>query len=230
MIGIICALKVELDGIIEKMESVETTVKAKMTFYKGEIFGKSVVGVECGVGKVNAAMCTQIMIDLFKPSQIINSGIAGALSDATQIGDVVICNDVVQHDMNGIALGDPRGLLTFNDVNLIEINADSEVIAKLEKACRSVEDTKYEIGRIATGDIFVSAKEKRRKINAEFGAIACEMEGGAVAQVCFRNDVPFGITRAISDSVHENEAMDFFKFRSLAAERSIKIMCEYLKL
>lgn len=229
MIGIICALKVELEGIIEKMENVKTTQKAKMTFYSGKIFDKDIVAVECGVGKVNAAMCAQLMIDIFAPSQIINSGIAGALSNETEIGDVVICRDVVQHDMDGTSLGDPLGLLSFNDCSLIEINADDDIISKLEKACQSVENTKYETGRIATGDVFVSAKERRRKINEIFGAIACEMEGGAIAQVCFRNEVPFGITRAISDSMNENEGVDFFKFRDSAAKKSIKILCEFLK-
>lgn len=229
MIGIICALKVELEGLIQKMDSVKTTQKAKLTFYSGKIFDKEIVAVECGVGKVNAAMCTQLMIDLFAPSQIINSGIAGALSDKTEIGDIVICRDVVQHDMDGTALGDPPGLLSFNDCNLIEINADKEIISKLENACKNVENTKYETGRIATGDIFVSAREHRRKINELFNAIACEMEGGAIAQVCFRNEIPFGITRAISDSMNENEGVDFFKFRDSAAAQSIKILCEFLK-
>lgn len=230
MIGIICALKVELEGLIEKLDNVSTTQKAKMTFFSGKLFDKEIVAAECGVGKVNAAMCAQVMIDLFSPSQIINSGIAGALSDKTKIGDIVICSDVVQHDMNGIELGDPRGLLSFNDENRIEIEADNNIIKKLEAACKSVENTSYEIGRIATGDIFVSARKKRRKINENFGAIACEMEGGAVAQVCYRNDVPFGITRAISDSMDENEGVDFFKFRDSAAEQSIRILCEYIKL
>lgn len=230
MIGIICALKVELEGLIKKLDDVTTTQKAKMTFFSGKLFGKEIVAAECGIGKVNAAMCAQVMIDLFCPSQIINSGIAGGLSYETKIGDIVICRDVVQHDMNGIELGDPRGLLSFNDENRIEIDADSNIINKLETACDNVENTKHKTGRIATGDIFISARKKRKKINDLFGAIACEMEGGAIAQVCYRNSVPFGITRAISDSMDENEGADFFKFRDSAAEQSIKILCEYIKL
>ncbi|MCQ4021595.1 MULTISPECIES: 5'-methylthioadenosine/adenosylhomocysteine nucleosidase [unclassified Ruminococcus] len=229
MIGIICALNVEVEGLIDKMENTMETSKAGMTFYSGTVFGKEVVAVECGIGKVNAAMCAQVMIDLFAPSQIINSGIAGALSEETQIGDVVICRDVVQHDMDATALGDPLGLIQFNDCKVMQIAADESIIAALETACKSVDGAKFEVGRIATGDTFVSAKEQRRKINSIFGAIACEMEGGAIAQVCFRNKIPFGITRAISDSVKENEAVDFFKFRNMAAQQSIKILCEYIR-
>ncbi len=229
MIGIICALKIELEGLIEKMESAEAITRAKMTFYKGKAFGNDIVACECGIGKVNAAMCAQVMIDLFAPSMIINSGIAGALSEETQIGDVVICSDVVQHDMDATEIGEPLGLIQFNDCKAIEIKADDKIIRALESACQRVENTKYETGRIATGDVFVSAKERRRKINSAFGAIACEMEGGAIAQVCFRNDVPFGITRAISDSVRDNEFVDFLKFREYAAEKSIRILCEFLR-
>lgn len=228
MTGIICALRVEVEGLIDKMENIKETNKAGMTFYSGTAFDKEVVAVECGIGKVNAAMCAQVMIDLFSPDEIINSGIAGALSEETQIGDIVICRDVVQHDMDGTELGDPLGLIQFNDCKVLEIAADDDIIERLEKACQSVENTKYEIGRIATGDTFVSKKERRIKINSVFGAIACEMEGGAIAQVCFRNKVPFGITRAISDSVRENEAVDFFRFRNAAAEQSIKILCKFL--
>lgn len=231
MIGIICALKIELDGLIEKMYEVNTVQKANMTFFSGKIFSKDVVATQCGVGKVNAAICAQIMIDLFYPTQIINSGIAGALDEQTEIGDVIICSDVVQHDMNTTAIGDPPGLLCLNDDNkIIEIEADHNIAKKLETSCRSVNGINYKYGRIATGDIFVSAKEMRKKINATFGATACEMEGGAIAQTCFRNEIPFGIIRAISDNMNKNKGVDFLKFCKTAAQNSIDIMLEYLKL
>lgn len=229
MTGIICALKVEVEDIIKMMENVKVEEKAGMRFYSGKIFGKEVAAVECGVGKVNAAMCTQVMIDLYSPDEIINSGIAGALSEDTEIGDVVICTDVVQHDMDTTELGEPLGMLQFNDCRVMSIEADCEIISKLEAACKAVPNTKYETGRVATGDKFVSRRDERRRINEVFSAIACEMEGGAIAQVCFRNKVPFGIIRAISDSVRENEEMDFFKFRDMAASRSVQIISEYLR-
>lgn len=229
MIGIICALKIEVEGLIEKMTNVQRLEKAKITFYRGFAFGRETVAAECGIGKVNAAMCAQVMIDLFDPEVIINSGIAGALSEDIGIGDIVICSDVVQHDMDSTDAGDPPGMIQFNDCSMIEIEASERAVRMLEYACKKVDGTKFEFGRIATGDSFVLAKERRRKINSLFGAIACEMEGGAIAQVCFRNGVPFGIIRAISDSVRDNEFMDFIKFRSYAADRSVKILCEFLQ-
>lgn len=229
MTGIICALKVEVEDIIKMMDEVKVEEKAGMSFYSGKIFGREVAAVECGVGKVNAAMCTQVMIDLYSPDEIINSGIAGALSEDTEIGDVVICTDVVQHDMDTTELGEPLGQLQFNDCRVLSIGADSGIVSALEDACKAVPDTKFENGRVATGDKFVSRREERSRINEIFSAIACEMEGGAIAQVCFRNKVPFGIIRAISDSMRENEGVDFFKFRDMAAQRSVRIIEQYLK-
>lgn len=229
MTGIICALKVEVEDIIKMMENVKVEEKAGMRFYSGKIFGKEVAAVECGVGKVNAAMCAQVMIDLYSPNEIINSGIAGALSEDTEIGDVVICTDVVQHDMDTTELGEPRGQLQFNDCVLIEIEANEGIVKRLESACSAVIGTKYKKGRVATGDRLVLNRDKRKKINEIFSAVACEMEGGAIAQVCFRNKVPFGIIRAISDSMRENEGVDYFKFRDMAASRSVQIICEYLR-
>ena len=148
-----------------------------MTFEKGEICGKEVVAVECGIGKVNAAICAQVMIDLFKPEAIINSGIAGALNDKISIGDIVIAKDVVQHDMDGTEMGDPPGEIWFNDERKIYIDADEKVHNCLLEACKTLEDTKVISGRIATGDTFVAAVERRLPIGSKFDADSCEMEG-----------------------------------------------------
>ena len=140
MIGIICALKIEVEGIQKMMTNSTTTDYARMTFVKGEINGKEVVAVECGIGKVNAAICAQVMIDLFKPEAIINSGIAGALNDKISIGDIVIAKDVVQHDMDTSAIGDPVGLIS--GLNVVYMKADealsariTEVIGKMGTRC-----------------------------------------------------------------------------------------------
>lgn len=230
MIGIICALKIEVDGIIELMEEKINVAAARMTFTKGKINGKEIVAVECGIGKVNAAICTQIMIDLFNPSVIINSGIAGSLSNEVGIGDIVIAKDVVQHDMDGTATGDPPGEIWFNDEKRIDIPTDGTVIKNLEIACKDLKDTKTVIGRIATGDVFVAAKERRHSIHNTFGAMACEMEGGAIGQVCYRNGIPFGIIRCISDDIDENEFVDFMKFREIAADKSIFVIKKMFEL
>lgn len=229
MIGIICALKVEVEGIHSMMERPGQITYARMNFIKGVISGKDVVAVECGIGKVNAAICTQAMIDLFKPDVIINSGVSGALNDKISIGDIVIAKDVVQHDMDGTAMGDPPGEIWFNDEKKIYIETDEKISNCLFDACSLLKDTKTIMGRIATGDIFVADKEKRCLIGEKFNADSCEMEGGAVGQVCYRNGIPFGILRCISDDINQNEFMDFERFKGLASEKSIKAISFFIK-
>lgn len=229
MIGIICALKIEVDGIQKMMENPEKVTYARMDFVKGIIDGREVVAVECGIGKVNAAICAQVMIDLFKPDVIINSGISGALNDKISIGDIVIGKDVVQHDMDGTAMGDPPGEIWFNDEKRIYIEADEKVSNCLYDACREIKDTKTIMGRIATGDTFVADKEKRNSIWKKFNADTCEMEGGAIGQVCYRNSIPFGILRCISDDINQNDFMDYKRFRELAGEKSIKAVSHFIR-
>ncbi len=229
MIGIICALKVEVEGIQKIMKNPKKVTYARMDFVKGIIDGRDVVAVECGIGKVNAAICAQVMIDLFKPDVIINSGISGALNDKIKVGDIVIAKDVVQHDMDGTALGDPLGEIWFNDEKKIYIETDEKVSKCLFEACMPLENTKVIMGRIATGDTFVAAREKRLSIGGQFNADTCEMEGGAVGQVCYRNGIPFGILRCISDDINQNEAIDFVIFKDMASEKSIKAMSYFIK-
>lgn len=227
--GFICALDVEVEGIINMMANPVRTTAAKITYTKGEIGGVGAVCCECGVGKVNAAMSTQLMIDLFHPDVIVNSGIAGSLSRDIRIGDVVISDDCVEHDMDGTEMGDPPGQIWFNDEKRIDLPADKAVADRLEQACAVLEDTAVFRGRIASGDVFVAAHEKRQRIADLFGAIACEMEGAAVGHVCYRNGVPYAVLRCISDDFNENEFMDFMKFRVVAAEKSIKAIEAFIR-
>ena len=230
MIGFICALGVEVEGIVGKMENKEEQTVAKITYHKGDIGGSEVVCCECGIGKVNAAMSTQIMIDLYHPDVIINSGIAGSLSGDIRIGDIVVSDDCVQHDMDGTEMGDPRGEIWFNDEKRIDIPADKATADKLYKACKTISDINVFRGRIASGDVFILALKRRQKIADNFGALACEMEGAAVGAVCYRNDVPFAILRCISDDYNSKESVDYYEFRNIAAERSIKAIMEFLTL
>ncbi|MCH5303592.1 MAG: 5'-methylthioadenosine/adenosylhomocysteine nucleosidase [Ruminococcus sp.] len=227
MTGIICALKIEVDGLKQAMESPSEKTVAGLDFISGKINDKDVVLLECGIGKVNAAIGTQIMIDYYKPDVIINSGIAGSLSKELKIGDIVISNDCVEHDMNGTALGDPRGEIWYTDERRIDIPADKTTYEKLYSCCDGL-SVNVKIGRVATGDIFVSSIKQREFIANQFDALCCEMEGGAVGHVCYRNKVPFAIIRSISDDLTNNEGMDFEKFRFLAAENSIKVMINFL--
>ena len=201
MTGIICAMAIEADGIKNMMSDIEKTTVAKIEFTKGKIHGKDVVVAECGIGKVNAAMSTQIMIDLYKPQSIVNSGVAGSLSEKLSVGDIVISDKVLQHDMDITALGDPLGQISFNDEQLIYIPSDPDVTNRLLSACKKLENTTVLIGAIASGDKFISDVEERLKIGRTFEAMACEMEGASVGQVCYRNGVPFSILRSISDDL-----------------------------
>ena len=227
MIGIICALKIEVEGIKALMENSETTVKAGLEYISGKISGKDVVVLECGAGKLNAAVGTQIMIDLFKPDVIINSGIAGSLAKGIIIGDIVISSDCVEHDINTTALGEPRGQIWFTDEKRIEIPADKEVVDKLAECCKNL-GSSVRIGRIATGDIFVSSLQQREYLAFEFGAMCCEMEGGAVGHVCYMNKVPFAILRSISDDLKFNMGEDYEEFKHLAAEKSVKALKKFI--
>lgn len=230
MIGIICAMAIEVDGIKQNMNNTELLTIAGMTFMQGSIDSVDVVCVECGIGKVNAAICTQLMIDIFKPSVIINSGVAGSLSEELKIGDIVISTDAVQHDMNMTAFGDERGKIYLSgDDTVLSIPADKEVSNKMFTACSSLANTKVVMGRIATGDIFIDSTEKKLKLNKMFNAVACEMEGGAIAQTCYRNNVPFTILRCISDDITQATGMDYMQFKKLAADKSVKAIKQYIE-
>ena len=229
MIGIICALKIEVDGLKALMENPEITKKAGLEFTSGKIFDKDVVLLECGVGKVNAAVGTQIMIDMYKPDVIINSGIAGSLSKNLIIGDIVISTDTVEHDFNCMALDEPRGQIWFTDEKRISMPADKEVCDKLVECCQGL-GSHVLTGRIATGDIFVSYRSKREFIAMEFDALCCEMEGGAVGHVCYMNKVPFAILRSISDDFKYNKAENYEEFKELAADRAIKAIKKFIQM
>ena len=229
MIGFICALGIEVEGIVKMMEKTDKRTMAKIAFYRGEIFGKEVVCCECGIGKVNAAMSTQLMIALYSPDVIINSGIAGSISGKIHIGDIVISDDCVQHDMDGTEMGDPLGQVQFNDEVRTYFPADKPTADKLAAACETLDGISVFRGRIASGDAFIASHERRQKIADNFSAIACEMEGAAVGCVCYRNDVPFAILRSISDDFNKNELVDYYVFRAAAAEHSIQVIKEFIK-
>ena len=148
MIGIICALSIEVAGLEKLLQNKEEHTYAKMRFVSGTIGGKEVVLTECGIGKVNAAMSAQVMIDHYSPTVIINSGIAGSVSRQLKIGDIVISKDCVQHDFDGTQMGDPKGLIQYNDETRIDIPADMDTANKLYNACKDIENTNVLLGRM----------------------------------------------------------------------------------
>lgn len=229
MIGIICAMQIEADGIIALCENVKTATHAKMKFTLGTLHGRDVCVVVCGVGKVNAAMCALMLIEKYKPDLVLNSGVAGSLSPIVGIGDIVVATKSVEHDMNGTALGDKQGEITFPDGNMMFFECDKQASTLLAAICKEIPDTKVAQGIIASGDIFVSDRKQRFKINDRFGALACEMEGAAIGHVCVRCEVPYGIIRAISDDLDENKGMDFVKFCDLASKKTVAAVSGFVK-
>ena len=228
MVGIICAMAIEVDGLKALMRDTEDFVYANMTFTKGYIENSEVVAVECGIGKVNAAMCAQTMIDRFEPDVIINSGVAGATHEEVKICDMVVGTEVLEHDMNTSAIGDPIGLISLPEGNRTFFACDEETSDSIYNICKTVEGATAFKGRIASGDLFVSRRSKRHLLNIRFEALACEMEGGAIGHVCFRNKLPFCVFRVISDDFSKHEGLDFKAFSRIACERSIKIIKEYI--
>ena len=210
MTGIICAMQIEADGIIALSQNTQTEEIAGMKFTTGTLNGKDIAVVVCGVGKVNAAMCAVVLIEKFNP-------------------DIVVATKSVQHDMNTTALGDRQGEVSFPDGTKIFFDCDKTVVEKLTQACRALPDTKVEQGIIASGDIFVSDRKKRKRIADTFGALVCEMEGAAIGYVCYALKTPYGIIRAISDDLDENKGVDYEKFCKLASKKTVGAICEYLK-
>ena len=225
VIGIIGAMDIEVNGIVASMNNVTEKVISGIKFYCGNLFGKSVVVAKCGIGKVFAAICAQTMILEYRPSVIVNSGVAGSLTKDLGVLNVAIANNVVQHDMDTSALGDPKGLVS--GINVVYFEANSNVVKALQKSADFV-SCKSLSGTIATGDKFMSIPSEKKSLNEEFGAIACEMEGGAIGHTCYVNNVPFGILRAISDG--DGAEMDYMTFAEKAANQSIEIVKNFIKI
>ncbi len=221
MIGIIGAMALETDAIISQLKNPKNETISGIHFVEGEWCGKDVVVATSGVGKVFAALCAEAMILRYQPDCIINTGVAGALSPDLHILNVVIGEDVVQHDMDTSAVGDPVGLIS--GINKIALSTDPELNAAFEKAAASLGIPTMR-GRVASGDQFIATEEKRCYIRDTFHGACCEMEGAAIGQVCYVNQVPFAVLRAISDGAADDAKMDFPAFAAKAAEQSIKIL------
>ena len=226
MIGIIGAMSVEVEGLKDKLSDKKTEILGGIEFSYGKISGKEVVVARCGIGKVFAAICAQIMINRFSPDVIINSGVAGSLTEKLGILDVAISTSVVQHDMDTSPIGDPVGLIS--GINLVEIPADRRLADIVSESADEL-GIKYLSGIVASGDQFVATREKKMQIADSFGAICCEMEGAALGQVCYVNSVEYVIIRAISDSLSGDGGMEYSEFVSVAAKRSEELVTSVIK-
>ena len=224
-IGIIGAMDIEVDGLVSAMTQITEKMISGVKYYSGKLYDKNVVVAKCGIGKVFASICTQTMILEFNPSVVINSGVAGSLISNLGVLNVAIAKNVVQHDMDTSPLGDPKGLIS--GINVVYIDANPKVVSALENSA-DLASCKSLCGTIATGDKFMSIPSEKKALNDEFGAIACEMEGGAVGHTCYVNNVPFGILRAISDG--DGAEMDYTTFAKKAANQSIEIVKNFVKI
>ena len=222
-IGIIGAMQMEVDNLKEAMENQSTVTVSGIRYVSGTIGEMDVVAAVCGVGKVFAAICAEAMILKFNPDMIINIGVAGTLTRDLGVLDVAVASDVLQHDMDTSAIGDPVGLIS--GVNQIYFPAD-EKMCRVLCDCLKDKGIHYVSGPIATGDVFMHDPDHKALIRERFRAVACEMEGGSIGHVCTVNNVPFAVLRAISDG--DGGALDYQTFAEQAALRSIEIVLEFI--
>ena len=225
-VGFICPMDCELDAVTRLFEGKRTTRYAGMDFYEGTIAGRACIAVKCGVGKVFAAMAAEALLLGFSPSLVINTGVAGNLSETLSVGDVVVSSAVVQHDMDTSPLGDPVGLISGLNKVFLESDADA---ARLMCEVLSSLGIRHEVGVVASGDQFVATAEKRAYIRTAFGASCCEMEGAAVGQVCYASGVPFLVLRALSDDANGASPDDFPAYCVKVSETSSRAIRAFME-
>ena len=213
---LICAMDAEADGFRAMLTSRTDEVILGMNFSSGFLGENPVTVVKCGVGKVNAALCAQTAVLRFSPDAVINVGVAGGVGAGIVTGHVVIATDTIQYDFDLTAIGEDDGLLS---------PCDEKLSRELYRAaCSVLPENRLSLGRIATGDRFVGDSEAAARIRDHYNALACEMEGGAVAQVCARAEVPCGVLRAISDNANEHSEVDFPTFLATAVSDTEQIL------
>ena len=227
MIGIIGAMDTEVDNIKTQVKNKALSTVAGVDFVCGFIDDVNVCVAKCSPGKVNAALCTQAMIDNFDIDMIINVGVACSLSEDVIIKNVVIASDVCEYDIDITALGEPKGFI--NGLNVIKVKTDGKISEQLARIAIN-HGEKIHRGTIASVDTFIANNELKKTLSTEFGAICGEMEGGAIGHTCAANNVPFAVLRSISDGGNENAQLDYPTFKKIAAEISTAIILEFIKL
>lgn len=216
---LICAMDSEAEGFRSMLRDREDVPFGDLVFSSGDLCGRSVTVVKCGVGKVNAALCTQMAILRFAPEAVINVGVAGGVGNGVVTGSVVIAEDTVQYDFDLTDIGEGEGLYS---------SCDARIADKLFAAAKEILPEASFRGRVATGDRFVGDSKTASHLRDHFGALVCEMEGGAVAQVCAAAGIPCGVLRAVSDNANEQSGVDFPTFLASAVLDTEKIICRFL--
>ena len=222
-LGIIGAMDVEVATLKAKMENVTAATHAGSVCFEGILEGTPAVVVQCGVGKVNAALCAQILCSVYGVTAIVNTGIAGSLCAELDIGDLVVSRDAMYHDFDCVHFGYEMGKVPGMDV--VAFPADAKMMELAFAAAEAINPGHTKIGRVASGDLFVAAKPAKEAIITKTGALCTEMEGAAIAHTAYRNGVPFVILRAISDKADDSAEMDYPTFEAIAAARCAAVTC-----
>ena len=221
--GIIGAMEEEVNSLKDSLTNPKVSTVAGMEFCEGKLDGKDVVIVQCGMGKVNAGICANTLINQFDCARVINTGVAGSLDSQIDIGDIVVSVDACQHDFTVEDIGFEKGEIPYTGLSAFP--ADEAMREKAVEAVHvAVPDIHVFEGRVCTGDQFISSREQKDQILSNFGGLCCEMEGGAIAQACYLNDTPFVIIRAISDKADESEEMNYELFKKDAAEHCAAVV------
>lgn len=226
-IGIIGAMELEVATLKSKMQNITITKKAGREYFEGVLNGVDVVVVQCGIGKVNAGICVQALVDLFQVTHIINTGVAGSLDAQIDIGDIVVSTDAIYHDYDVTIFGYSYGEVA--QLGVKSFQADERMIRLAKESCEKVNpDIRVFQGRIASGDQFISTAEAKNKIIENVGGSCAEMEGAAIAHAAFLNEIPFVIIRAISDKADDSAEEDYPTFEKKAAEHSARLVEDFI--
>ena len=227
-IGIIGAMDEEVSRLKEKMNVSKVEKKAGMEFFQGELSGKEAVIVKSGIGKVNAGICTQILVDDFNVDAVINTGVAGSLKNEINIGDIVLSEDALQHDMDATGFGYEPGVIPRMEESIFKGDETLIQVAKEVNEEVNAEISTF-VGRVVSGDQFISDHAKKTELVENFKGYCTEMEGAAIAQVCYLNQLPFLIIRAISDKADNSATMDYPEFEKQAVEHTVRLLDGMLK-
>ncbi|WP_100373792.1 5'-methylthioadenosine/adenosylhomocysteine nucleosidase [Bacillus sp. FJAT-45037] len=226
-VAIIGAMNEEIERMLKEMEVTATLIYAKVSFYEGIMEGNQIVLCKSGVGKVHAALTTQILIDRFEVSNIIFTGVAGALDETLEVGDLVISSSALQHDIDASPLGFKRGDIPMYDGES-DFQACPTLIQLAKEAAGALTKRKVITGRILSGDQFIANGDEVRQLREDFDGACVEMEGAAVAQVATMNEVPFVIVRSMSDKANGEASMSFNEFTDIASEQSHVLVSQLL--
>lgn len=227
-IGIIGAMELEVAALKQELTQATQQEVAGMTFFDGKLDQVSVVVVQCGIGKVNAAMCVQILHDLFDVTHVINTGVAGGLNDKLDIGDILVSSAALQHDMNVEPLGYAPGQIP--GIDTLSFPADEKMKREAVLSCQKVNPDIHVLeGLVVSGDQFIAEQSVKKHLIEDFHGDCAEMEGAAIAQAAYLNKLPFVIIRAISDKADHSAQMDYPTFEKQAAHHCAKLVSEFVK-